>query len=113
MKSTSHVPQVVAQGHVGLTRFQGVDDRVRSEVQHALLKLLQVRVQLETIVAGGESGDEDVRAFVVGLILFEVGVDDLNRVIVSDPDLTYVEKGMGDERENVTGVVDGFGCCFE
>ena len=55
-----------------------------------LLKLLQARVQLESIVAGGESSDEDVRAFVVGLILFEVGVDDLDRVIVSDPDLTYV-----------------------
>ena len=79
-----------------------VDDRVCSEVQHALLKLLQVRIQLESIVAGGESGDEDVRAFVVGLILLEVDLDYLHHVNVSDPDSTFVEKGIGDERESIT-----------
>ena len=62
--------------------YGAVDDRVCVEVEHALLKLFQVRVQLESGVTGSEGGDEDVDTSVVGLVLFEVSIDDFKRVVV-------------------------------
>ena len=68
----------------------GVDDRVRVKVEDALLKLFQVRVEFESSVTSGESGHEDVDTSVIGLILFQVGIDHFERVIVGESDLTYV-----------------------
>ena len=76
--------------------FGGVDDRVRVKIEDALLKLFQVRVQLESGMAGGEGGHEDVDASVVRLIVFEVGVHDFERVVVGESDLAYVVEGIGD-----------------
>ena len=70
--------------------FSGIDDRVSVEVEDAFLKLLQVTVEFESGVTGGESGHEDVDASVVGLVLFEVGVDDFQSLVVGESDLTYV-----------------------
>ena len=70
--------------------FGGIDDRVGIKVEDAFLKLLQVTVEFESGVASGESGHKGVYASVVGLVLFEVGVDDLERVVVGESDLTYV-----------------------
>ena len=64
----------------------GVDDGVRVEVEDALLKLFQVRVEFESSVTGGEGGHEDVDTTVIGLILFQVGVDHFERVIVGESD---------------------------
>ena len=48
-------------------------------------------------MTGGESSYEDVNAPVVGLIVLEVGVDDFERLVVGESDLTYVVKGIGDQ----------------
>ena len=45
-------------------------------------------------MAGGEGGDEDVDPSVVGLILFGVGVDNFERVVVGELDLTYAIEGI-------------------
>ena len=72
----------------------GVDDGVCVEVEDSLLKLLQVRVEFEPSVTGGEGGDEDVDTSVIGLVLFKVGVDNFERVVVGDSDLTYAIEGI-------------------
>ena len=38
-------------------------------------------------MAGSEGGDGDVNSNIVGLILFEVGIDDFERVVFGDLDL--------------------------
>ena len=58
-----------------MTQLDDVDDRVGIKVEHALLKLFQVGVQFTSGVTGGESSYEDVDAYVVGLIVLEVGVN--------------------------------------
>jgi len=47
-------------------------------------------------VTGGEGSDEDVDASVVGLVFFEVGVDDFEGLVIADSDLTYVVEFIGD-----------------
>ena len=91
-----------------LTRPCSVDDRVGVEVEDALLKLLQVAVELESGVASGESGHEDVDTTVVGLILFEVDIDNFERVIVGESDLTYVIEGVRHQSKEMMRCVDDF-----
>lgn len=78
-----------------------VDDGVWVKVEYALLQLFQVRVQFESGVTGGESGDEDVDAAIVGLILVEIGVDDFERVVIGESNLLYVFEGIGDQGEEM------------
>ena len=47
-------------------------------------------------MTGGESSYEDVNAPVVRLILLKIGVDDCERFVVGESDLTYVVEGIGD-----------------
>ena len=74
--------------------FGGVDDGVCVKVEDSLLKLLQVRVEFESSVTGSEGSNEDVDMSVIGLILFKVGIDDFERVVVGESDLTYVIEGI-------------------
>ena len=57
--------------------------------------------------------DEDVDASVVGLIVLEIGVDDFDRVIVDDSDLTYVVEGIGDDSKEMMSLVNSSGGGFE
>ena len=59
-------------------------------------------------MTSGESGHEDIDASVVGLIFFEVSVDDFERVIVGESDLTNVVEGVGDQGKDLMRRVDGF-----
>ena len=59
-------------------------------------------------MAGGESCDEDVDATTVGLIIFEVGVDDFEGVVIGESDLPYVDERVGDQGEELVSMVDGF-----
>ena len=63
-------------------------------------------------MTGGESSYEDVNAPVVRLIVLEVGVDDFERLVVGESDLTYVVKGIGDQSEEMVSILDGFGDGF-
>ena len=63
-------------------------------------------------MTGGESSYEAVNALVVGLIVLEVGVDDFERLVVGESDLTYVVEGIGDQREEMVSIMDGFGGGF-
>ena len=95
-----------------LTRPCSVDDRVGVEVEDALLKLLQVAVELESGVASGESRHEDVDPSVVGLVLFEIGVDNFECVVVRESDLTYVVERVRHQVEEMVSRVDNFGGGF-
>ena len=64
-------------------------------------------------MTGGESSYEDVNAPIVRLIVLEVGVDDFERLVVGESDLTYVVKGIGDQSEEMVSILDGFGGVFE
>ena len=90
----------------------GVDDRVCVEVEDSLLKLLQVRVEFESSVTGGEGGHEDVDTSVIGLILFKVGVDNFECVVVGESDLTYVIEGIRYQGKEMMCRVDSFGDGF-
>ena len=59
-------------------------------------------------MTGGESGHEDIDTSVVGLIFLEVSVDDFERVIVGESDLTSVVDGVGDQGKELMRCVDGF-----
>ena len=59
-------------------------------------------------MTSGESGHEDIDASVVGLIFFEVSVDDLERVILGESDLTNVVEGVGDQGKELMCCVDSF-----
>ena len=48
-------------------------------------------------MTGSEGGHEDIDTSVVGLILRVVSVDDFERVIVGESDLTNVVEGVGDQ----------------
>ena len=59
-------------------------------------------------MTGGESSHKDVDASVVGLILFEVGVDHFEGVFIGESDLSYVDEWVGDEGEELVCMVDDF-----
>ena len=63
-------------------------------------------------MTGGESSYEDVNAPVVGLIVLEVRVDDFERLVIGESDLTYVVKGIGDQSEEMASILDGLGGGF-
>lgn len=91
-----------------LTGFGGVDEAVGVEVQDSLLKSFQGLIYFESRVTGDESGHKDIDASVVRLIVLEVGVDHFQTVVVGDSDLMLVTERVGDQSEEVKGVVD---CC--
>ena len=59
-------------------------------------------------MTGGESGHKDIDTSVVKLIFLEVSVDDFERVIVGESDLTNVVEGVGDQGKELMRCVDGF-----
>ena len=63
-------------------------------------------------MTGGESSYEDVNAPVVGLIVLDVRVDDCERLVVGESDLTYVFEGIGDQSEEMVSILDSFGGGF-
>ena len=92
--------------------MEGVDDRVRIEVEDTLLQLLQVAVEFETYPAGGKNRDEDVHFTVVKLVLFEVRIHHFERGLVADPDLTDLVEVVGGQFEDMVCCVDGFAVGF-
>ena len=60
-------------------------------------------------MTGGESRHEDVDTTVVGLIFLEVGVDNFERVVVGESDLTYVVERVGHQSKEMVRCVDCFG----
>ena len=63
-------------------------------------------------MTGGESSYEDVNVPVVGLIVLAVHVDDFERLVIGESDLTYVVEGIGDQSEEMVSILDGFGGGF-
>ena len=63
-------------------------------------------------MTGGEGSDEDVDTAVIGLVLFEVGIDDFERVVVGESNLTYVVEGVRYQSKELVGRVDNFGGGF-
>ena len=77
-----------------------------------MLKLFQVRVEFESSVTGGKGGHEDVDMSVIGLVLFQVGVDHFERVVVGESDLMYVIEGIQYQGKEMMRRVDSFGGGF-
>ena len=90
----------------------GVDDRVGVKVEDALLKLFQVRVEFESSVTGSEGSHEDVDTSVIGLILFQVGVDHFERVVVGESNLVYIIEWVRYQSKEMMRCVDSFGGGF-
>ena len=63
-------------------------------------------------MTGGEGGDEDVDTSDIGLVLFEVGIYDFERVVVGESDLTYVTEGVRYQCKEMVNRVDSFGGGF-
>ena len=57
-------------------------------------------------MTSGESSHEDVDASVVGLVVLEIGAHDFETFFVADCDLSYVKERVGDNFEDIHGVVD-------
>ena len=64
-------------------------------------------------MTGGEGSNEDVDLSIVGLIVFEIGVHDFDRVVVDDSDLTYVVEGIRDDGKEMVSLVNSGGGGFE
>ena len=64
-----HFPKVIPRRDLGLTGKVGVDDGVGVEVEDLFLQPVQVLVQFQSGVTGGEGGDEEVDAPVVCLVV--------------------------------------------
>ena len=104
-----HFPQVIPRREVGFTGKMGVDDGVGVEVEDLFLQPLEVLVQFQSRVTGGEGGDEEVHAPVVRLVVSGIGVDHFQCGGVADPHRVNVVGGIGDEMEEVRGGGDDLG----
>ena len=96
-----HLPQVIPRRDVRLTGTVGEDDGVDVKVEDLFLQPVEVLVQLESGVTGGEGSDEEVDAAVVGLVVSGIGVDYFQNVGVADPHRVNVLGGIGDEMEEM------------
>ena len=63
-------------------------------------------------MTGGEGGHEDVDTSVIGLILFQVGIDHFERVVVGESDLMYVIEWVRYQGKEMMCCVDSFGGGF-
>ena len=104
-----HFPQVIPRRDVGLTGKVGVDDGVGVEVEDLFLQPVQVLVQFQSGVTGGEGGDEEVDAPAVRLVVSGVRVHHFQRDGVADPHRVDVVGGVGDELEEMRGGGDDLG----
>ena len=104
-----HLPQVIPRRDVGLVGTVGKDDGVGVEVEDLFLQPVEVLVQLESGVTGGEGGDEEVDASVVGLVVSGIGVDYFQGGGVADPHRVNVVGGIGAEMEEMRGGGDDLG----
>ena len=59
-----------------------------------------------------ESSHKDVDASVVGLVVLEISAHDFETFFVEDSDLSCVKEGVGDNFEEIHGVVDYLGGGF-
>ena len=105
MQLVRHLTQVIPRRDVGLVGAVGEVDRVGIEVEDLFLEEVEVLVQLEASVTGGEGGDEEDDAPDVHLGVFGIGVDHFQGVGVADPHRVKVVGGVGDEMEEMRGVV--------
>ena len=104
-----HLPQVIPRRDVGLTGKVGVDDGVGVEVEDLFLQVVEVLVQFQSGVTGGEGGDEEVNAPVVRLVVSGIRVDHFQRDGVADPHRVDVVGRVGDELEEMRGGGDDLG----
>ena len=104
-----HLPQVIPRRDVRFPGTVGKDDGVGVEVEDLFLQPVEVLVQFKTGVTGGEGGDEEVDAPVVGLVVAGVQVDHFQRGGVADPHRVNVVGGIGDEMEEMRGGGDDLG----
>ena len=104
-----HLPQVIPRRDVGLTGKVEVDDGVGVEVEDFFLQPVEVLVQLESGVTGGEGCNEEVDGPVVSLVVAWIRVDHFQRVGVAYPHRVNVVGGIGDEMIETRGGGDDLG----
>ena len=63
-------------------------------------------------MTGGEGGHEDVDTSVIGLIVFQVGIDHFERVVVGESNLMYVIEWVRHQGKEMMRCVDSFGGGF-
>ena len=101
------IAQVIAKGHVGLSRFPRVDDRVRVKVQDALIQQFEGFVQFEACVTLGKAGNEHVHVGLNGIAFVHVRMKHLDHVIVDHFDAMNGLTVILQQFEEGTGLREG------
>ena len=104
-----HVPQKITFGDGGLTGTPLVHDTIGIEIKDLLLKGVQGLVELEPSMARCESRHKDVGLGAFDGIVLDTGVDGLQDVVGTEAENADIESGIGDEAEQMGGVLDGDG----
>ena len=107
-----HTSQKIADGNAGWARTPLVHDTVGIIVEDLLLKGVEGLVEFEPSMTRGESCYEDVRFGPFDRILLDAGVDGLQEVVGTEAESADIESGIGDETEQMCGVLDGDGGGF-
>ena len=107
-----HVPQKFTCGDGGLIGTPSVDHTVRIIVKDLLLKGVEGFVELQSSMARGESRHKDVGLGAFDGIVLDAGVNSFQDVVGTEAESADIESGIGDEAEQMGGVLDGDGGGF-
>ena len=107
-----HVPQKITRGNGGLTGTPSINHAVRIVVKDLLLKDVQRLVELEPSMARSESRHKDIGLGAFDGIVLDTGVDSLQDVVGTETESTEIESRIGDEIEQMGGVLDSDGGGF-
>ena len=107
-----HVPQKITFGDGGLTGTPLVHDTIGIEIKDLLLKGVQGLVELEPSMARGESRHKDIGLGAFDGIVLDSGVNGLQDIVGAEAESAEIEGGIGDEAEQMGGVLDGDGGGF-
>ena len=107
-----HVPQKITRGEEGLIGTPSVDHTVRILVKDLLLKGVEGLVELQSSMARSESRHKDVGLGAFDGIVLDTGVNGLQDVVGTEAESADIESSIGDESEQMGGVLDSDGGGF-
>ena len=89
-----------------------IHDTIGIIIQDLLLKGVQGLVELQSSMERGESRHKDVGFGAFDSIVVDTGVDGLQDVVGTEAERADIQGGIGDEAEQLGGVLDGDGGGF-
>ena len=107
-----HVPEKIPSGNTGLTGTPLVHYTVGIIVEDLLLEGVQGLIELESSMTRGERRHKDVGLGAFDSIVLDTGVDGFQNVVGTEAERTEIEGCIGNEAEQMGGVLNGDGGGF-